>query len=82
MPDIAERSTDIGIAQSTVPAAAATQISAAFLWDIDMISSVFEWLAFQDQERSRLNPLRRLQTAVPRHSGFGGIGTIILRPTI
>jgi hypothetical protein len=29
MPDIAERSTDIGIAQSTAPAAA--QISAAFL---------------------------------------------------
>jgi len=31
MPDIAERSTDIGIAQSTAPAAAAAQISAAFL---------------------------------------------------
>jgi hypothetical protein len=42
MPDIAERSTDIGIAQSTVPAAAAAQISAAFLDNVDMISSVFE----------------------------------------
>jgi len=31
MPDIAERSTDIGIAQSTAPAAAAAQVSAAFL---------------------------------------------------
>jgi hypothetical protein len=41
MPDIAERSTDIGIAQSTVPAAAAAQISAAFLYNVDMISSVF-----------------------------------------
>ena len=40
MPDIAERSTDIGIAQSTAPAAAAAQISAAFLWNVDMIFSV------------------------------------------
>jgi hypothetical protein len=31
MPDIAERSTDIGAAQSTAPAAAAAQISVAFL---------------------------------------------------
>ena len=42
MPDIAERSTDIGIAQSTVPAAAAAKISAAFLYNVDMISSVFK----------------------------------------
>ena len=41
MPDVAERSTDIGIAQSTVPAAAAAQMSAAFLNNGDMISSVF-----------------------------------------
>jgi hypothetical protein len=31
MPDIAERSTEIGIAQSTAAAAAVVQISAAFL---------------------------------------------------
>jgi hypothetical protein len=31
MPDMAERSTDMGIAQSTAPAAAAAQINAAFL---------------------------------------------------
>jgi hypothetical protein len=31
MPDIAERSTDIGAAQSTAPAAAAAQKSVAFL---------------------------------------------------
>ncbi|MGC2074965.1 MAG: hypothetical protein WA728_02820 [Xanthobacteraceae bacterium] len=49
MPDIAERSTDIGVAQSTTPAAAATQISAAFLYNVDIISSLFEWLDFQDR---------------------------------
>jgi len=31
MPDIAERSTDIGIAQNTTPAAAAAQIRVTFL---------------------------------------------------
>jgi hypothetical protein len=31
MPDIAERSTDIGMAQSTPPTVAAAKISAAFL---------------------------------------------------
>ena len=50
MPDIAERSTDIGIAQSTAPVAAAAQISAAFLQNVNMVFSVFEWLDFQDRQ--------------------------------
>jgi hypothetical protein len=41
MPDIAERSTDIGVAQSTAPATAVAQISAAFLWNVDMMFSLF-----------------------------------------
>jgi hypothetical protein len=40
MPDIAERSTDIGVAQSTAPAATATQMSAAFLQNVDMMFSL------------------------------------------
>jgi hypothetical protein len=39
MPDIAERSTDMGIVQNAAPARAAAQISAAFLWKIDMMAS-------------------------------------------
>jgi hypothetical protein len=42
MPDIAERSTDIGIVQSTAPAAAAAQISAAFLQNVDIMISLFD----------------------------------------
>jgi hypothetical protein len=35
-PDVAELFTDIGIAQSTAPTAAAAQTSAALLWNIDI----------------------------------------------
>jgi hypothetical protein len=35
-PDVAELLTDIGIAQSTAPTAAAAQTSAAVLWNIDI----------------------------------------------
>jgi hypothetical protein len=63
MPEIAEGSTDIGIAQSTVLAAAAAQISAAFLYNVDMISSVFE-LYHQAKYH-----IRRFNGIVPRGNG-------------
>ncbi len=40
MPDVAERSTDIGITQSTVALAAAAQISPSFLHFLDMTFSL------------------------------------------
>jgi hypothetical protein len=59
MPEFADRSTDIGIAQSTVPAAAAAQISAAFLDNVDMISSVFNWVAGSNITYQRLMALHQ-----------------------
>jgi hypothetical protein len=55
MPDIADRSTDIGIAQSTAPAAAAAQIKAAFLKNVDIMSFLFELLEFEDRQLLKIN---------------------------
>jgi hypothetical protein len=41
MPDVAVRSSDIGIALSTAPVATAAQISPAFLYDVDIGFSFF-----------------------------------------
>ena len=39
MPDVAERSSDIGIAESTAAVATAAQMSQAFLYNVDIVFS-------------------------------------------
>jgi hypothetical protein len=51
MPDRPERSTEMGVAQSTATAAPATHITAAFLQNIAMMASFFDMKSFWDVNR-------------------------------